>query len=73
MQPGCRIITRRGLFSPAEYTMQLFMWQHDIVGVAHHIMDCLNALGSLCLMLALVSAPDDTSTSSSSARAVEHM
>ena len=26
------------LFSPAESTMQPFMWQHAIVGVAHHIL-----------------------------------
>ena len=46
-------------------TMQLFMWQHDIVGVAHYIMDCFDALG------ALSDAPDDASTSSSSALAAE--
>ena len=27
--------------------MQLFMWQHDIVGVAHYTMDCLDVLGAL--------------------------
>ena len=35
-------------------TMQLFMWQRDIVGVAHYIKDCFGVLG------------DDASTSSSS-------
>ena len=44
-------------------TMQLFMWQHDIVGVAHFIQDCFEVLG------ALDDAPDDASTSSSSALA----
>ena len=28
------------LSSPATNTMRLFMWQHDIVGEAHHIKDC---------------------------------
>ena len=51
------------LFSPAQGTMQLFMWQQDIVGVAHYIMDCFDALS------ALSDAPDDASTSSSSALA----
>ena len=51
------------LFSPAQGTMQLFMWQQDIVGVAHCIMDCFDAFG------ALTDAPDDASTSSSSALA----
>ena len=51
------------LFSPATNTMQLFMWQHDIVGVAHFIQDCFEVLG------ALDDAPDDASTSSSSALA----
>ena len=27
------------LFSPAKNTVQLFMWQCDIVGVAHYVMD----------------------------------
>ena len=49
------------LFSPAENTMQLFMWQRDIVGVAHYIMDCFEVLGTLD------DAPDDASSSSSSA------
>ena len=50
------------LFSTAQITMQLFMWQHDIVGVAHYIMDYFDALSD---------APDhdDASTSSSSALA----
>ena len=51
------------LFSPAKNTMQLFMWQRDIVGVAHYIKDCFEVLG------ALDDAPDDASTSSSSALA----
>ena len=28
------------LFSPARSTTQLFIWQHDIVGVAQYILDC---------------------------------
>ena len=53
------------LFSPAKNTTQLLMWQHDIVGVAHFIMimDCFDVLD------ALSDAPDDASTSSSSALA----
>ena len=51
------------LFSPAKNTMQLFMWQRDIVGVAHYIKDCFEVLG------ALDDAPDDTTTSPSSALA----
>ena len=41
------------LFSPAYNTMQLFMWQRDIMGVAHHIMECSVVLGAFC------DAPDD--------------
>ena len=41
---AAEILTRSArypaLFSPATNTMQLFMWQRDIVGVAHYIMDC---------------------------------
>lgn len=33
--------------------MQLFMWQHDILGVPHYIMDCFDVLG------AQSDAPDD--------------
>ena len=51
------------LLSPAKNTMQLFMWQRDIVGVAHYIMDFVEVLG------VLDDAPDDASTSSSSALA----
>ena len=51
------------MFSPAKNTIQLFMWQRDIVGVAAYIMDCFEVLG------ALDDAPDDASTSSSSALA----
>ena len=51
------------LFSPAENTMQLFMWQLDTVGVAHDIVDCFHVL------CALNDAPDDASTSSPSALA----
>ena len=43
--------------------MQLFMWQQDIVGVALYILDCFDAPD------ALSDAPDDASTSSSSALA----
>ena len=39
------------LFSPAKNTMQLFMWQHDIVGVAHFIKDCFEVLGALVMLL----------------------
>ena len=51
------------LFSPVENTMQLFMWQRDIVGVAHYVMDCFEVLG------ALDDAPDDASISPTSALA----
>ena len=39
--------------SPAQSTMELFMWQHDIVGVqvAHYIMDCFDAPGALSAAL----------------------
>ena len=43
--------------------VQLFMWQWNIVGVAHYIMVWFEVLG------ALDDAPDDASTSSSSALA----
>ena len=39
--------------SPAKNTMQLFMWQRDVVGVARYIKDCFEVLG------ALDDAPDD--------------
>ena len=52
------------LFSPANYTTQLFMWpQRDIVGVAPYIMACSDMLG------ALDDAPGDASISSPSALA----
>ena len=35
------------LFSPATDTMQLFMWQRDIVGVAHYNMNYFEVLGAL--------------------------
>ena len=38
------------LFSSAQGSVQLFMWQADIVGVAHFVMDCFDHLGA---------APDD--------------
>ena len=47
-----------GACAAAHNNMQLFMWQHDIVGVAHYIKDCSEVLG------ALDDAPDDASTSS---------
>ena len=54
-------------FSLAENTMQLFMWQRNIVGVAHHIKDCFEVLD----------APDDStgdaSTSLSSTLAAGKM
>ena len=34
------------LFSPAQGSMQLFMWQADIVGVAHFVMDCFDLFGA---------------------------
>ena len=43
--------------------VQLFMWQRNIVGVAHFVQDWFEVLG------ALDDAPDDASTSSSSALA----
>ena len=48
-----------GLLSPAKSTMQLFMWQHAIVGVANYFKDCFDVRG------ALSDAPDGASTSSS--------
>ena len=36
----CVLVRCPALFNPATNTMQLFMWQRDIVGVAHCIMDC---------------------------------
>ena len=51
------------LFIPAENTMQLFMWQRNLVGLAHDIKDCFEVL------VALDYASDDASTSSSSALA----
>ena len=35
------------LFKPAKNTLQLFMWQRDIVRVAHFIMDSPDLLGAL--------------------------
>ena len=32
-------------FAPAHSTMQLFLWQPDLVCVAHFIMDCFDAIG----------------------------
>ena len=49
------------LFGPARNTMQLFMWQQNIVRMTHYIMDGFEVLG------ALDGAPDDASISSSSA------
>ena len=49
------------LFSLAKNTLQLFMWQRNIVGVAYYIKDYYELLG------ALDDVPDDASTSSSSA------
>ena len=34
------------LFSPDQGSMQLFMWQADIVGVAHFVMDGFGLLGA---------------------------
>ena len=44
-QALCGIVT--ALFSPAQSTMQLLMWQQDIVGVAHNMLDCMNIFGAL--------------------------
>ena len=44
------------LFSPGLSTMQLFMWQPDIVGVAHYILDCFDLLVP-CLMLLMMRQP----------------
>jgi hypothetical protein len=46
--------------------MQLFMWQRDIVGVAHYVKDSFDVLGALS-----ADAPDDASGSSSSALAAK--
>ena len=57
-----------GQYGPCSWpvwAMQLFMWQRDIVGVAHYIMDCSVVLG------ALDHAPNDASISSSSALAAK--
>ena len=45
------------LSSPAKSIMQLFMWQHDIVGVAH--LQQVNIFMSLvpCLMLLMMHQP----------------
>jgi hypothetical protein len=51
------------LFHVSKSTMQLFMWQADIVGVAHYIMDCFDHIA------AAFDADDDDSHSSSSALA----
>ena len=48
------------LFSPAKGSMQLFMWQPDIVGVAHFVMDCFDLLG------VVPDAQDDGSSDSDS-------
>ena len=58
------------LFSPAKNTMQLFRWQHDILGVAHYMYTSMIYIKGCFEMLgALDNAPDDASTSSSSALA----
>ena len=59
----CVGIGNPALFSPAEDTMQLFMWQRDIVGVAHNIMDQSMRLAPLMMF------PDFASILSSSALA----
>ena len=45
--------------------IQLCMWQHNIIRLAHYIKDCCEVLG------AQDNAPDDASTSSSSALAAK--
>ena len=52
----CVRVRYAALFSRAETTMQLFMWQRNIVGVAHNIMECFEVLG------ALDDAPHDATT-----------
>ena len=61
--PDVRCRSRRAPCSSLFITVQLFMWQRNIVGVAPFIKDCCEVLG------ALDDAPDDASTSSSSALA----
>ena len=46
------------LYSPERSTVQLFMRQHDTVGLAHYIMECFDVLG------ALSDVPDDATISS---------
>jgi len=36
-----------GLFASGACTMQQFMWQADITGVAHFVMDCLDVLDDI--------------------------
>ena len=47
--PAMQCVRNRysALFSPANNTMHLFMWQRNIVRVAHYIMDCFEVLGAL--------------------------
>ena len=35
------------LFLPAILTMQQFLWQLDIMGVAHYVMDCFDLLNAV--------------------------
>ena len=37
-------------FSPANNTMQLFMWQRNIVGVAHFVQDCFDVIHSFIVL-----------------------
>ena len=50
------------LFTPAKNLMQLFMWQRDIVGLAHDIRVLPGLLN------ALLDVPDEASTSLMSAQ-----
>ena len=45
--PAMHLVRDRypALFSPAKSSMQLFMWQPDVVGVAHFVMDSFDLLG----------------------------
>ena len=39
-----KVTSCTSLIAGLDNIMQLFMWQRDIVGVAHHVMACFDAL-----------------------------
>ena len=47
------------LFTPANFPKQLIVWQHDIVGVTHNIMNCLQQY----VLSATSDSPNGKSTS----------